>query len=167
MKKVLLVLGLLIISQNFVQAETPATSTTKPEQPVIATFKPHKETPFEIRLGLTEQQKMQAREIRYKGHENLFPIVNQIRMLRQEAQMVKNSRIAVQVQEERLAKIDKELKKLEKQAHKIKKQNMKEFESILTKAQRNTLKQMKQEGRKKYHSEHPTKMQMMQQTTKK
>lgn len=162
MKKVLLVLGLLILSQNFVQAETPVNNAVKPEQPTVVTLRQHRENPFEIRLGLTEQQKMQAREIRYKGHENIYPVYNQIRMLKQEAQMVKNSRIAVEVQEERLAKIDKELKQLEKQAHKIKRENMKEFESILTRAQKNTLKQMKQEGRKKYHSEHPTKIQMMQ-----
>ena len=69
--------------------------------------------------------------------------------------MIKMSRIAVEVQEERLNAIDKELKILEKKAHDIKKANMKEFEAILTRPQRKTLKQMKKEGRQKYHSTHP------------
>ena len=68
--------------------------------------------------------------------------------------MVKMSRIAVQVQEERLNAIDAELKVLEKKAHDIRKANMKEFESILTKEQKRTLKQMKKEGRKRYQAEH-------------
>jgi len=157
MKKVLLLVGLLILSQNFVQAETPIVQNATSNQPKMVTLRPHKEHPFEVRLGLTESQKMKAREVRFRGHEKLYPVAQQIAMLKQEAQMVKNSRIAVEVQEERLAKIDNEIKKLEKEAHKIKKENFKEFEAILTKAQRNTLKQMKQEGRQRYHEQHPSK----------
>ena len=70
------------------------------------------------------------------------------------------SRIAVQVQEERLNAIDAELKVLEKKAHDIRKANMKEFESILTKEQKRILKQMKKEGRKKYQQNHPAKPMM-------
>ncbi len=51
--------------------------------------------------------------------------------------------------------IDEELKVLEKQAREIRQANMKEFESILTRAQKRTLKQMKKEGRKRYHQGHP------------
>jgi hypothetical protein len=47
------------------------------------------------------------------------------------------------------------LKILEKKAHDIRKANMKEFESILTRNQKKILKQMKSEGRKKYHANHP------------
>ena len=65
--------------------------------------------------------------------------------------------MAVQMQEEKLAEIDKELAELEKKAQAIRKENMKEFESILTWKQKRILKQMKKEGRKKYHQEHPMK----------
>ena len=71
--------------------------------------------------------------------------------------MVKMSRIAVQAQEEKLAKIDAELKVLEKKAHDIRKANMKDFESILTRKQKKILKDMKKEGRKKYQANHPVK----------
>ena len=167
MKKVLLIAGLLIFSQVYVQAETVVNKEVKVEQQQAATLKQHRENPFETRLGLTEEQKIKAREIRYKGHDKLFPVVQQIRMFKMEAQMVKNSRIAVEVQEERLAMIEKELKRLEKEAHEIKKENMKEFESILTRAQRNTLKQMKKEGRQKYHENHPSKPILVQPQAKK
>ena len=80
--------------------------------------------------------------------------MEEIKAKKQEAKMVKMSRIAVQVQEERLAAIDADLKKLEKKAHDIRKSNMKEFESILTREQKKILKQMKKEGRKKYQAGH-------------
>ena len=38
---------------------------------------------------------------------------------------------------------------------------MKEFESILTRQQKRTLKEMKKEGRQRYHAEHPSNMQRM------
>lgn len=44
---------------------------------------------------------------------------------------------------------------LEKQAREIRQANMKEFESILTRQQKKTLKQMKKEGRKRYYQGHP------------
>ena len=84
-----------------------------------------------------------------------YAVMDEIISKKQEAKMIKMSRIAVQVQEERLDKIDKELKVLEKKAHDIRKANMKEFESILTRQQKKILKQMKKEGRNRYHAQHP------------
>ena len=120
-----------------------------------AAIRAQREAAFEKRLGLTEEQKAQARELRKAGHEKLKPIMDEIRSKRQEAEMVKLSRIAVQAQEEKLMAIDEELKVLEKKAHEIRKANMKEFESILTKQQKKILKEMKQEGRKRYQQNHP------------
>ena len=68
--------------------------------------------------------------------------------------MIRRSRLAVQMQEEKLTVIDNELKALEKQAQNIRKENMKEFESILTWQQKRTLKQMKKEGRKNFRTNH-------------
>ena len=110
---------------------------------------------FEKRLGLTEEQKIKAKELRIKAVERMKPVMDEIIAKKQEAKMVKMSRIAVQIQEERLNKIDEELKVLEKKAHDIRKANMKEFESILTRQQKRILKEMKKEGRKNYHAQHP------------
>jgi len=114
-----------------------------------------KEKAFEKRLNLTEEQKIKAKEIRVNGHKKIKPVVEKIIAKKQEAKMVKMSRISVQLQEERLKIIDKEIKALEKEAHKIRNANMKEFESILTYEQKKILKQMKKEGRKKYKTAHP------------
>lgn len=113
-----------------------------------------REAVFEQKLGLTEEQKSQARELRKKGHERMQPVIQQIKAKHQEARMVKLSRISIQEQEAKLAVIDNELKVLEKKIKQIRKQNMKEFESILTTEQRKTLKNMKKEGRKHYNEAH-------------
>ena len=93
---------------------------------------------------------MKASELRKQGHEKMYPVIQQIKSKKQEAQMVKMSRIAVQEQEAKLAVIEKEIQALEKQAIEIKKQNMKDFETILTTEQKKILKNMKREGRKNY-----------------
>ena len=108
------------------------------------------EQAFEQKLGLTEVQKLQARELRKTGHEKIKPVKDQIRAKKQEAEAIRNSKLSVQEQEEKLTVIDKDLTVLQKQAREIKKQNMKDFEAILTKDQKKTLKNMKKEGRKNF-----------------
>ena len=168
MKKLLTLFAILIISPAFANTENTQVLPQKDTalQQKIENGRIQRANAFEKRLGLTEEQKIKAREIRIKGHENLEPVIREMIAKKQEAKMVKMSRIAVQVQEERLAEIDAQLKVLEKRAHNIKKQNMKEFESILTKQQKRTLKEMKKEGRKKYQSTHPTQRQVIQPTKK-
>lgn len=104
-----------------------------------------REAAFEQKLGLTEAQKIKAKELRIKGREKMKPVMEEIKLKKQEAEVVKLTRISVQMQEEKLAVIDKELKALEKKANEIRKQNMKDFESILTMKQKRILKQMKKE----------------------
>ena len=116
-------------------------------------MKKAREAAFEQKLGLTEEQKVKAREIRLDGHKKMKPVVEQIFAKKQEAKMVKLSRISVEMQEEKLAVIDKEISELEKQANEIRKQNMKQFESILTRDQRKILKQMKKEGRQRFEQQ--------------
>lgn len=155
MKKIFVLIAIICISNCSVFAQDKASNT----QPVMVQFKNtprhHQENAFEKRLGLTEVQKLKAGEIRRAGHEAMKPVREQIQQKKQEAEMIRRSRMAVQMQEEKLAVIDKELKVLEKKAHDIKKQNMKDFESILTWQQKRILKQMKKEGRKKYQADHP------------
>lgn len=105
---------------------------------------------FEQKLGLTEVQKLKARELRKSGHEKMKPVMEQIKVKKQEAEMVRNSKLTVQQQEEKLTVIDNDLAVLQKQARDIRKQNMKDFEAILTKEQKKTLKNMKKEGRKNF-----------------
>lgn len=111
-----------------------------------------REAAFEQKLGLTEAQKAKAKEIRQKGHKEMKPIMSKLREKRQEADMVKMSRIVGQDQEARLSAIDKDIKNLEKKANVIRKKNMKEFESILTKDQKKILEEMKKEGRQKFEA---------------
>ena len=105
---------------------------------------------FEQKLGLTEVQKLKARELRKNGHEKMKPVMEQIKVKKQEAEKIRNSKLTVQAQEEQLTVIDKDLAVLQKQANEIRKQNMKDFEAILTKDQKKTLKNMKKEGRKNF-----------------
>ena len=108
------------------------------------------ENAFEQKLGLSEVQKLKARELRKNGHAKIKPVMDEIRAKKQEAEMVRSSKLTVEAQEEKLAAIDKELTVLEKQAQTIRKQNMKDFEQILTKDQKKILKNMKKEGRKNF-----------------
>lgn len=161
MKKIFVLLTATILSLSNVFANEAVKQPELQKQAQI-NLRAQRENAFEKRLGLTEEQKIKAKEIRIRGHEKMKPVMEEIKAKKQEAKMVKMSRIAVQVQEERLAVIDAELKVLEKKAHDIRKSNMKEFESILTRDQRKILKQMKKEGRKRYQSNHPYQRPMLQ-----
>ena len=167
MKKLLVMIFAMCIATtyaNAVEQTVPVKAENKQEyKSKQDAMRKHRENAFEQRLGLTEVQKLKAREIRISGHDKIRPVINSILYKKQEAEMIRRSRMAVQMQEEKLAEIDKELAELEKKAQAIRKENMKEFESILTWKQKRILKQMKKEGRKKYHQEHPMKRPMMMQ----
>ncbi len=154
MKKVfVLMFALCAVGSSVYAAESTAANTTTVPAQKVQPQRPdmkHRDIAFERRLGLTEAQKVKARELRMQGHAKLKPVLDEINNKKQEAKMVKLSRIAVWAQEEELAKLDKEIAALEKKANEIRKANMKEFESILTRDQRKILKQMKKEGRQRY-----------------
>ena len=131
MKKILSLLTILTLTLSVANANEGIKQSPQLQKSFVSQ-KVQRMEAFEKRLGLTDEQKAKAKDIRIKGHEKLKPVMDEIIAKKQEAKMVKMSRIAVQVQEERLSKIDAELKVLEKKAHEIRKSNMKEFESILT-----------------------------------
>ncbi len=148
------------------QAETPAVQQEQqvnegiknpPSKEEMIKKRKAREAAFEQKLGLTEAQKAQVKELRIQGHKKMKPVMEQIKLKKQEARVVKLSRISVEMQNEKLAVINKELAELEKQAKEIRKQNMKDFESILTRDQKKILKQMKKEGREKFKkgAQHP------------
>ena len=157
MKKILTVVCAMCLGMNLATAAPTQTETGNIQeiQQKQHQAKIHRENMFEKRLGLTEVQKLKAGEIRRAGYEKIKPVIDEIKNKKQEAEMIRRSRMAVQMQEEKLTEIDTELQALEKKANEIKKANMKEFESILTWQQKRTLKQMKKEGRKRYHQAHP------------
>lgn len=138
--------------QNFTKngavSEQAVKQMPSPEQ--MHKIKHAHEQAFENKLGLTEVQKLKARELRKEGHEKMKPVIQQIKTKKQEAEKIRNSKLSVQEQEAQLTVIDKELADLQKQAQVLRKQNMKDFESMLTREQKKTLKKMKKEGRKNF-----------------
>ena len=131
----------------------PAAEQTVPKKPSPEQMKQIRkahEAAFDQKLGLTEVQKLKARELRKAGHAKMKPVMEQIKAKKREAEKIRNSKLSVQDQEAKLTVIDKDLAELQKQAQTIKKQNMKDFEAILTKEQKKTLKKMKKEGRKNF-----------------
>ena len=130
--------------------KNPDSVKARPSKEEMMKIRKAREAAFEQKLGLTDEQKAKAKELRIKGHEKMKPVMEQLISKKKEAEMVRRSRIASWAQEEKLAVIDKEIQDLEKQAKSIRKQNMKEFESILTRDQKKILKQMKKEGRQRF-----------------
>ena len=135
-------------AKNGVTLEKAMPKKPSPEQ--MKQIRKAHEAAFEEKLGLTEVQKLKARELRKNGHAKMKPVMEQIKAKRQEAEFVRNSKLTVQEQEEKLTAIDKDIEVLRKQAQEIKKQNMKDFEAILNKDQKKKLKNMKKEGRKNF-----------------
>lgn len=128
--------------------------TKQPEHPSKEEMKKQ----FEQRLNLSDKQKEKAKAIHQQGREEMAPIMVQIKQKHQEIEMVKMSRMAEKMQQEKIAQITAEIQTLEKQAHEIRKKNSQEFEKILNKKQKAELEQMKAEGRarfEKYHKARP------------
>lgn len=165
MKKTLILASILAFAATtqVFAAEQAAVPTKAPDtveaKPAPQCQKPPKrhdgpdKAKFEKRLKLTEQQKEQAKQIRVKGHEEMKPVMEKIKALKQEEDAVRRSRLAPQMQEEKIKEIRGQLRELHKQARELRMKNMKEFEAILTKKQLKELNKMKEEGRKKFEKE--------------
>lgn len=159
MKKLAILMCAFCILASASNAAEETAKSNQPEKQIpkkeeMMKMRKAREAAFEQKLGLTDAQKVKAKELRQKGFEKMKPVMDQIKEKKQEAKMVNMSRISVQAQEEKLAVIEKEIQKLEKKAHAIRKQNMKDFESILTFEQKKILKEMKKEGRAKFEQQH-------------
>lgn len=114
-----------------------------------------KRAEFENKLQLTEEQKAQAKEIRLKGHEEMKPIMEQMKAKKTQIDAVLSSNVSEEEKAQKIAPIKEEMKGLKKQARDLRIKNMQEFESILTAKQKKTLEKMKQEGRKNFKKQHP------------
>ena len=158
----LLLASILTISGTTVYAvEKPEAQNVEQKQEQInKTEHPSKEEmrkQFEQRLNLSDKQKEKAKTIHQQGREEIAPIMTQIKQKHQEIEMVKMSRMAVKMQEEKIAQLTSEIQALEKQAHEIRKKNSKEFEKILNKKQKTELEVMKAEGRARFEKYHKAK----------
>ena len=155
MKKVLVLtcaLFMTFAAANATELNVPQPQKGKPE---FAQKMQKHIAAFDEKLGLTDVQKQKAKEIRIKGHKKIKPIFEEIQGKKKEIEMIKLSKMAEKGQAEKIEQLNKEIQALEKQLKKARKENMKEFESILTKEQKATLKTMKKEGRKRYYATHP------------
>ena len=128
-------------------------SCDKPKKQECSKQKPKRVSEFEKRLNLSEEQIQKAKEIRMKGHKELKPLFEQMKQKRDEIEAVKRSRMAVEMQQEKIDALKGEIRELHKKIHDIRIANMKEFESILTKKQLKELNKMKKEGRKQFEKQ--------------
>lgn len=136
------------------QASTQRPDNRPPFQHKVAPDIEKARADFEQKLGLTDAQKAQAKELRKQGFEKMKPIIVKTQAKIAEAEAVKKSQLTENAKKEQLAQIDKDLADLHKQMNEIRKSNMKDFEAILTSEQKKTLDEMKKEGRKNFKAKH-------------
>jgi len=166
MKKFLLIASLFALTlstaQCFAAENAPADLPTKTaekqcQKPCHKFQRPavkHNKVDFDKRLKLTDEQKAKAKEIHQKGFEEIKPIMEKLNLKREEIAAVKRSNLTPEAQAEKIVQLRKETRELKRQAREIQMKNMKEFEAILTDKQKNELKKIKEEGRKKFEKAH-------------
>ena len=108
MKKTLILASLLAFAastQVYAADEQTAVPTKAAEPAAIEEQAPDVQKPpkkpgcdkkkaeFEKRLKLTDEQKAQAKEIRMKGHEQMKPVMEKMKQLKEEEQAVRRSKI--------------------------------------------------------------------------
>lgn len=147
-----------VISAGCIFSPVPATSAGTPATNNSVQKMPTKEQmkqKFEKRLNLTEKQKEKAKIIHQKGREQMKPVMDQIMAKHQEIEAVQKTKMTEKAQQEKIAEINLQIRELDKKANEIRKANSQEFESILTKKQKNELAKMKAEGRAEFERNHP------------
>ncbi len=161
MKKNLFTLGLIgmmslalsipcFAADDSAPVSAPLKQVEKMHKPPVNSMHAQRRAEFDKRLNLSEAQKAQAKEIREKGEKEMKPLFDAMRAKREEIEVIKLSRVSTQMQEEQISEVRKDMAEIKKKMHAVRMQNMKEFEAILTKDQKNELEKMKQEGRKKF-----------------
>lgn len=108
-----------------------------------------KKADFEKRLKLTDEQKKQIEENRIHDHEKIKPILDEIRVKKQEFRRIdSDTSLSQEDKEKQKNELRSELKDLKMQADNCRKENMKNFESILTEKQKKEFSKIKEEQRK-------------------
>ena len=117
-----------------------------------------KRAEFDKKLGLTDEQKAKSEQIRKDGFEKMKPVMDQIKVKRDEIKTIRENGSLTQAEANaKVQALHKEIMELKGQAKEIRKQNMQDFEAILTDKQKKTLEKMKQEGRKEFAKKHKAK----------
>lgn len=158
MKKFLILAGILALTAGgnaYATEGVQPTPSQFPQQQKMMHKGPSKADieKFEKRLKLTDEQKAQAKAIHQKGFEEMKPIMDKIKLKREEIAAISRTKLMPEDQAARIAEVRKEIRTLKRQAHEIRVKNMREFESILTKKQLKEFEKMKAEGRKKFDKE--------------
>lgn len=94
-----------------------------------------KKRSLEDDLKLTQKQRTQLKAIRVEKARELEPLRKQMEAKRQEIKMIKLSRIAPRMQEEKIMQVEKDIATINKKILSVKQAKQKEFEKILTKDQ--------------------------------
>lgn len=98
---------------------------------------------FENKLGLTDAQKAQAKEIRLRDREKMEPVMKEMKAKRDQMEALKNS--DAPDKEAKMKALREEMKPLWEKANAARKENMAEFEKILTPEQKAKFEEMKKE----------------------
>ena len=110
-----------------------------------------KRAEFETRLKLTDEQKVQAKVIREKSRKEMKPVMDKMKVKMDAIKAVKeNEKLSDEQKAKKIEPLKADLKKLKTEARAIREKNQKEFEAILTDAQKQEFAKMKAEGKKKY-----------------
>ena len=104
---------------------------------------------LEDKLNLTDKQKAQAKANRIQGRKEMKPIMDEIRAKKEAILDVMDSDLSKEKQQEQIKALQAEIKELHKKANAVREKNMKDFEKILTKDQKEKFEQIKKEHRPK------------------
>lgn len=165
MKKILLLAGLLSIiltpsisfaaTSNSAQTEKATTAQKvknfEGNRPRPHQFDKKRQEEFQKKLGLTDEQKAKAKTIHEKGRAEMQPVMEKMKAKHEKIKAIKeDSTLNEEAKRTQIEEQVKQLHTLKQYANELRMKNMKEFESILTKDQQKTLKEMKKEGRKNF-----------------
>lgn len=165
MKKQLIFASILAIAMTattaFAQDKCPCPQNGRPpfehgkfQPPPYKAKAEQAKADFEKKLKLTDEQKAQAKELRQKGHEQMKPIMEKMKVKKDKIKEIKNSSISEEEKKKAIEPLRKEMFALQKEARDLRIKNMQEFEAILTDKQKKTLEKMKQDGKKNFKKQH-------------
>ena len=100
------------------------------------------------RLNLTEEQRVQAREIRMSSQAKIQPYVDELK----QKQSQKMALVSQDGDENEIKRLGEDIKRLKHQIHSIRIQNEREFVQILTPEQKVEYNKMRAEGKKQIHN---------------
>lgn len=108
-----------------------------------------KKAEIDKRLKLTDEQRKKIEENKIKDREQLTPIIEQIKVKKQEIRaVIENPKLSDTDKSKKTAELLKELDGLKLKADNIRKENLKNFESILTEKQKKEFEKIKKEQKK-------------------